>query len=132
MRIILKTGQARNATLRPTDEQTANEYRRIQVNAGKDDKRFNKALANAVSEIIEINQIAGTVTAEKQIKGGNLKPDILIELEGGEMFCIEPTWRTTGGEVPGEIAKKQNTLSVGHIQKYLLEKVLEYTKELGM
>lgn len=132
MRIILKTGQARNATLKPTDEQTANEYRRIQVNAGKDDKRFNKALAMAVSEIIKINEIVGTVTPEKQIKGGNLKPDILIELESGEIFCIEPTWRTTGGEVPKEIPKKQNTLSVGHIQKYLLEKVLEYTKELGM
>lgn len=132
MRIILQSGQARNATLRPTDEQTANEYRRIQVNAGKDDKRFNKALAGAVLEILQSNEIAGTVTPEKKLKGGNLKPDILIELENGEVFCLEPTWRTTGSEVPDEIEKKQNTLSVGHIQKYLLEKVLEYAKELGM
>lgn len=132
MRIILSSGQARNATLRPTDDQTANEYRRAQVNAGKDDKRFNKALAGAVLEILQSSGIPGTVTPEKKLKDGNLKPDILIELEDGEVFCLEPTWRTTGTEIPGEIDKKQNTLSVGHIQKYLLEKVLEYAKELGM
>lgn len=132
MRIILSSGQARNATLRPTDEQTAHEYKRIQVNAAKDDKRFNKALAGAISEIFQSNEIAGTVIPEKKLKNGNLKPDILIEIESGEVFCLEPTWRTTGTEIPNEIGKKQNTLSVGHIQKYLLEKVLDYAKELGM
>ncbi|SEG59301.1 hypothetical protein [Marinobacterium lutimaris] len=132
MRIILSSGQARNATLRPTDDQTANEYRRVQVNAGKDDKRFNRALAGAIAEILQSSEISGTVTPEKKLKDGNLKPDIFIELEGGEVFCLEPTWRTTGTEIAGEIDKKQNTLSVGHIQKYVLEKVLEYAKELGM
>lgn len=132
MRIILEAGQARNATLRPTDEQTAYEYRRVQANAGKDDKRFNKALAIAIAEILKENNIKGSVTPEKRLKDGNLKPDILIELERGEVFCLEPTWRTTGADIPGELDKKQNTLSVGHIQKYLLEKVLEYAKDLGM
>lgn len=132
MRIILSSGPARNATLRPTDDQTANEYRRVQVHARKNDKRYNKALASAVLELLHSSQIAGTVTPERKLKDGNLKPDILIELENGDVFCLEPTWRTSGKEIPSEIEGKQNTLSVGHIQKYLLEKVLEYAKELGM
>jgi len=132
MRVLLGSGQARNATLRPTDEQTANEYRRIQINAAKDDKRFNKALASAISEIIQNSGVNCSVTAEKQLMDGNLKPDIRIEMGNGDVYCLEPTWRTTGTEVTGEVPKRQNTLSVGHIQKYLLEKVLEYTKELGM
>ncbi|MFM5507849.1 hypothetical protein ACET6U_02570 [Aeromonas rivipollensis] len=132
MRIVLGNGQARNATLRPTDDQAAKEYKRIQAIAGKNDKRFNKALANAISEILNDAGMQGTVTSEKKLKNGNLKPDILIEIANGDTFCLEPTWRTTGTEITGEIEKKQNTLSVGHIQKYLLEKVLEYAKELGM
>jgi hypothetical protein len=40
------------------------------------------------------------------------------------------TWRSTGAEIKGEVASKQNTLSTGHIQKYILEKVMEYVKEL--
>ncbi|MGL6324094.1 hypothetical protein ACSZMP_13635 [Aeromonas rivipollensis] len=117
MRIVLGNGQARNATLRPTDDQAAKEYKRIQAIAGKNDKRFNKALANAISEIINDAGMQGTVTSEKKLKNGNLKPDILIEIANGDTFCLEPTWRTTGTEITGEIEKKQNTLSVGHIQK---------------
>lgn len=132
MRIILGLDQARNATLTPTDDQTANEYRRLQSTAGKDDKRFNKALAKAINEILDTANIVCQVTPEKQLAGGNLKPDIFIEVKDGDVYCLEPTWRTTGAEVQGELEKKQNTLSVGHIQKYLLDKVIDYVKDLGM
>ncbi|WP_295445756.1 hypothetical protein [uncultured Thiodictyon sp.] len=88
--------------------------------------------AKAINEILDAENIACQVTPEKQLTGGNLKPDILIEIKNGDVYCLEPTWRTTGAEVQGELEKKQNTLSVGHIQKYLLDKVIDYVKELGM
>jgi hypothetical protein len=132
VRLLTESDRARNATLPPTDDQTAYEYRRIQAIAKGHDKRFNKALAQLVGDSLTEKGIKSQVSSEKRAEGGNLKPDIHITLENGSIICIEPTWRTTGKEVPGEIDEKQNTLSVGHIQKYLLKKVLDYVNDFGM
>lgn len=116
----------------PTEEETANEYKRIQQLAAKNDKPLNKALALAIKKALDFDGITNKVTSEKKsLAGTSLQPDLQIELENQMVFCLEPTWRSTGTEVKGEIKKKQNTLTPGHIQKYILEKVIEYVKEFG-
>jgi hypothetical protein len=74
------------------------------------------------------------VTAEqrKLDPRSNLRPDILIEFEDGRVICLEPTWRTTGTAIPGEMTEQQSSMTVGHIQQYLLAKILEYLKDLGL
>ena len=57
--------------------------------------------------------------------------DILIKIDAKNVICLEPTWRTTGRELKGEIEKKQNSLTTSHIQQYVLNKVMEYVKDLG-
>lgn len=115
-----------------TGEDTANEYKRIQQYAAKNDKPLNKALALAVKKTLDLDEFTNEVISEKKsLKGTNLQPDLQIQLTDQIVFCLEPTWRTTGSEVVGEIEKKQNTLTPGHIQKYILEKVIEYVKEFG-
>lgn len=52
--------------------------------------------------------------------------------DNGEIICLEPTWRTTGIGIIGEIDEQQNTLTIGHTQKCLLEKSLEYVKALEL
>jgi len=89
---------------------------------------LNKALANAIGQCLSEEQ-GYSVSAELKLENGRLKPDIGVTGPGGELICLELTWRTTGTAVDGEIAKRQNTLSAGHIQKYLLEKIMEYVKE---
>ena len=117
--------------LRATELDTKNEYIRIQVSARSGDKKLNKCLAQAVREGLSQKNIVATVTAEKQNTHDNLKPDVLIVFENGKIVCLEPTWRSTGDEVKGEIKARQNTLTTGHIQMYILEKVLGYVNELG-
>ena len=56
----------------------------------------------------------------------------MVELVDGRLVCLEPTWRTTGRGVEGEIEDQQGTVTVGHIQQYLLAKVLEYVKDLHL
>lgn len=132
IRLLLGEDMARNATLTPTDPQTASEYKRIQAISNSNDKRFNKALSELIIAVLASKNIHADVSSEKQAPNSNLKPDILVTMADGSVVCLEPTWRTTGEEIPGELEAKQNTLSVGHIQKYLLEKVLEYVKDLGL
>lgn len=117
--------------LRATEEETKNEYIRIQVNAKSGDKRLNKCLAEAVKAALENKGITATVTAEKQNDHDSLKPDVLVRFTGGRVVCLEPTWRSTGTEIPNEIKERQNTLTTGHIQMYVLDKVLGYVNELG-
>ncbi|WP_156480490.1 hypothetical protein [Aquipseudomonas alcaligenes] len=117
--------------LRATEQETKNEYIRIQVNAKSGDKKLNKCLADAVRFALETKKTIATVTAEKQNDHDNLKPDVLVRFDDGKIVCLEPTWRSTGTEIPGEIKERQNTLTIGHIQMYVLEKVLGYVNELG-
>lgn len=117
--------------LRATEDETKYEYIRIQVSAKSGDKKLNKCLAEAINHTFKTKEISADVTAEKQNDHDNLKPDVLIRFSDGRVVCLEPTWRSTGAEVPGEIKSRQNTLTIGHIQMYVLEKVLGYVNELG-
>ncbi|MGD9828091.1 MAG: hypothetical protein AB7U66_05105, partial [Hyphomicrobiaceae bacterium] len=131
VRAIEGDDNLKRPTTRQTQAETADEYRRIQNIAAKGDKRLNKALASAIAECLSAT-VAASVTAEKTVDDGSLKPDILILSQEGEPTCLEITWRTTGKGVEGEIERRQNTLSAGHIQKYVLEKVMEYVNEYSM
>jgi len=115
-----------------TTEQQSNEYIRLQKFAEKEDKLLNKAIGDALIETLDSEQIKAIVYIEKQeLEGFNLKPDIQIHKDEKTVICLEPTWRTTGKGIEGEIDKKQNSLTTGHIQQYFLNKVMEYVKELG-
>ena len=131
-RALCEEDMGSSGYLRQTDEETQNEYIRVQVSAKSGDKKLNKALADAIRAAFATKSIKAKVTAEKQIVDGNLKPDVLIEFDDGRVVCLEPTWRSTGAAVPNEIKERQNTLTVGHIQMYVLEKVLGYVNELGL
>jgi len=117
---------------RATKPETQHEYLRLQQLARNQDTELNKALAEAIkSVLIDDGYKSVSIKSEKQeLKGTNLKPDIMIELNNNEVVCLELTWRTSGAEIPNELSKQQNTLSPGHIQKYVLDKVMEYVKEL--
>lgn len=117
-----------------TKSDTQNEYLRLQQNSKSQDKELNKAMASAIENtLVEDGYSNFKILSEKQdLTGTNLKPDIQINLTLKETICLELTWRTTGKEISGELAAKQNTLSPGHIQKYVLEKTMEYVKELGL
>lgn len=122
------------ATIRPASDETANEYRRIQAMAAKNDKLLNKALAECLTRALQQAGVGGTVTAERRSldKDSGLKPDLMVDLVDGSLICLEPTWRTTGDGIKGEIPSQQSTMTVGHIQQYLLAKVLDYAKDLGL
>lgn len=115
-----------------TDQQASHEYKRIQVRAGSDDKKLNKALGSAIHAALAQDGVSVEVKSEKQAKDSNLKPDILVTFGTGQVYCLEPTWRSTGKGIEGELPDKQNTLTVGHIRKYLLEKVLGYVNDLNL
>lgn len=117
--------------LRATEDETKKEYIRVQVSARSGDKKLNKCLAQAILDGLTEKNLAVTVVAEKQNIHDNLKPDVLVTFEDGRIVCLEPTWRSTGSEIPGGIKSRQNTLTTGHIQMYVLEKVLGYVNELG-
>ncbi|KIC61359.1 P-loop NTPase family protein, partial [Chryseobacterium taiwanense] len=115
-----------------TTESQANEYIRLQKLADKEDKLLNKALGDALIETLDSEKVKAIVYIERQeLEGFSLKPDIQIRKDDKTVICLEPTWRSTGKEIEGEISKKQNSLTTGHIQQYVLNKVMEYVKELG-
>ncbi|MFE8600635.1 hypothetical protein AB8V91_27135 [Archangium violaceum] len=115
-----------------TSSETRNEYIRLQQAASKRDKMLNRALADAIRDALDADGIKATVETEKRGLNGNLQPDILVAFPDGGVVCLEPTWRTTGQGIDGEKEPAQNTLTTGHIQKYLLEKAIEYVKDLGL
>lgn len=117
-----------------TNEETQKEYLRLQQTAKTNDKELNKAFAKALEYVFKEDSIKDiTVKSEKQgLKGTNLKPDIEIDLPENKSVCLELTWRSTGQEVKDEISSKQSTLTIGHIQQYVLDKVMDYVKELGL
>ena len=129
---IVDADRGRASTLIASNETTTNEYKRVQVLARRKDKEFNKALSAAIQAVLEEDGVSADVRTEQQAPGSNMKPDIMITLDDGQVICIEPTYRSTGTEIAGEQEKRQNTLTVGHIQKYMLEKIIDYVKDLGM
>jgi hypothetical protein len=130
-RALVGKNQSNVSTLRSTKDVTANEYRRVQSFARRKDKQLNKALSGSIKDALVEEEANFTVRTEKQAPDSNLEPDILVTSEGGVAVCIEATWRSTGEKVEGELESRQSTLTVGHVQKYMLEKVLEYVKDLG-
>lgn len=128
-----KTNPSRK-TPREAHIDTINEYLRMQFDAKSKDKEINKALAKAVEQCLKDEGYRDfSIIAEKQdLLGTNLKPDLQIRIHSDHVLCIEPTWRTTGKSIDNESETRQNTLSPGHIQKYILEKVMEYVKELNI
>jgi hypothetical protein len=115
-----------------TTENHAFEYIRLQKLADSQDKLLNKALGDALIEALDDEKVKAVVYIEQQqLEGFNLKPDIQIIINEKDVICLEPTWRTTGREIPGEINKKQNSLTLGHLQQYVLNKAMDYVKELG-
>ena len=67
----------------------------------------------------------------QSIRGTPLRPDIAVSIDKLNYICIEPTWRSTGVAVGIEVPEKQNTLTPGYLQIYVMNKVLEYVKALG-
>jgi len=121
--------------VRDTSDEMAKEFIAIQQLANKGDKALNKAVALALADFLSRNGKDGKVVSEKQnLPGSQLCPDIQVPHEDGSIVCLELTWRSTGKNVATADAdrKPQNTLTPGHIMKYLLEKVMEYVKDLGM
>ena len=121
-------------SVRTTAQDTQNEYLRLQQTAKSGDKLLNKAFSNGLEQSLNQDGITDfVIKCEKQeLQGTNLKPDVQIDLPTDEVVCLELTWRTTGAEIKDEISSKQNTLTSGHIQRYILDKVMEYIKELGI
>ncbi|MBL7903349.1 MAG: hypothetical protein JNK73_15225 [Bacteroidia bacterium] len=119
---------------RSTKSDTQNEYIRVQQKAKSQDKELNKAISKAIESVLTEDGFKDfAIKCEKQsLTGTSLKPDILVELNPKEVVCIEVTWRSTGTKIEGETETKQNTLSPGHIQKYILEKIMEYVKDLDI
>ncbi len=116
----------------PSDE-TKDEYKRVQATARSDDKPLNKALASALQEALSQNGLTATIVAEKRdLVGVSIQPDVQVWVNNAEVICLEPTWRTSGTGVAGEIDKSQNSMTKGNIQKYLLNKVLDYVEALGL
>lgn len=131
--LLAGTPSSNAATIRSATDATSDEYKRVQQLASKNDKLLNKGLAACIERALLDVGVVGSVTAEqrKLDPKSNLQPDIMVDLADGRLICIEPTWRTTGVGIKDEIKEQQSSMSVGHIQQYLLSKVLEYVNDLG-
>lgn len=131
--LLAGTPSTNAATIRAATDETSDEYKRVQQLASKNDKALNKALAACIARALQDVGVAGEVTAEqrKLDPKSSLQPDIMVDLADGRLICIEPTWRTTGVGIKEEIREQQSSMTVGHIQQYLLAKVLDYVNDLG-
>jgi hypothetical protein len=117
-----------NSVLRKEDAKTNSAYMAIQKNARSDDKKMNKFLSEAIKKAFEKDGISVSVTAESIIPNGSIIPDINIKL-GDDVFCLEPTWRQNGSS-DKKTSKEQSTMTPGHIQMYVMKKLLDYVKDI--
>ncbi|MCA9683446.1 MAG: hypothetical protein KC457_14700 [Myxococcales bacterium] len=119
---------------KPVGEKTAQEYKRVQQNASVDDKPLNYALGRALEAALFANGHRVRVMVEKRrlVEGVTLQPDIQVWIGDAEVICLEPTWRTAGGELEGELEKRQSSIGMGAIQRYALGKIHEYVKALEL
>jgi len=129
---VLRGESAPSSIMRSTDPKTAQEYLRAQQAAAKEDKDLNKALGAAIEKALENAGVKARVQVEKGADQGNLTPDVWIGMPDGDPICLEPTWRSTGAEIRNELDKRQNTLTPGHIQGYVLQKVMKYVEDLEL
>lgn len=113
--------------------ETIEEFLRIQRKASRDDKPLNKAVGALISACLKDDAPHLKLVAERRmLPGSELQPDIQIELGANEFICIEPTWRTSGRGIEGELKSSQNTLAEAHMKKYLLDKATQYVKDLNL
>lgn len=133
-RALVGTNTSSVQSARATETDTRNEYLRLQQLSIHNDNILNSSIAQLISQVLVADDVqhVAVITEKQQLRGTNLRPDIQINVNENESICIELTWRSTGAEIENEVSKKQNTLTAGHIQKYVLEKVMEYVKELGL
>jgi hypothetical protein len=118
---------------RTVKQDTMKEYRRVQKLAKSDDKPLNKALGALIAECLnEDVPSVQIVTEKRKIEKSSLQPDIAVELNKNEFICLEPTWRSTGQGIHGELNARQNTLAEAHVKMYILNKLLEYVKDAGL
>lgn len=121
------------AGIREIKPETENEYRRMQALASKGDKALNKCLGQLLQACLADDAPAAQITSEKMsLPNSKLKPDVLIFLGGNDYICLEPTWRSTGTGIPGEVEAGQNTLQEAHIKIYLLNKASQYVEDMGL
>jgi len=114
-------------------QETMNEYRRVQVQAHKNDKPLNKAFGQLIAACLKEDAPSLELNTEKRsLPGSTLQPDIHIQIGSNDFLCLEPTWRSTGEGIGGELEKRQNTLAEAHIKKYVLDKAGEYIKDLDL
>jgi hypothetical protein len=120
------------AGARDLGEETAEEYRRIQKEAAKNDTLLNHALGKLIELCLQDDAPSAKIAVEKQsLPKIELKPDIRIEIDTNDYICLEPTWRTTGTPVDGG-KEAQNTLKEAHIKKYFLDKSDQYIKAMSL
>lgn len=113
--------------------ETIYEFLRVQRLAAKDDKPLNKAVGSLIQACLKEDAPGLTVISEKKaIPGSNLQPDIQIQISSNDFLCLEPTWRSSGQGIDGELDSTQNTLSEAHLKKYVLDKATQYVKDLGL
>ena len=118
---------------KPHGSRVAAEYNRAQQTASTTDKPLNRALGKALEYTLRQDGLNERVVIEKRsLPGTTLQPDIQIIKTNGEIICLEPTWRASGKGIKGEIEPRQNSMKPGNIQMYVLDKVHEYVKALGL
>lgn len=112
---------------------TIHEYRRVQKLAKTGDKGLNHAVAAALRASLDFDGYTIDVRAERKgLSDTNLQPDVQIPLNEAQVICLETTWRTSGEGIRGEVDSSQNSMSPGNIQKYILQKVMEYVRALRL
>lgn len=121
------------AGAREVSAETSNEYRRIQAVAANNDKPLNRALGRLLEVCLLDDAKHLTVVAEKRsLPGSSLQPDLQIKMSETDFICLEPTWRSTAVGIPDELEGGQNTLAEAHIKKYVLEKAMQFVRDLGL
>jgi hypothetical protein len=120
--------------IRDTTDAMAKEFMVVQQLAAKGDTTLNRAVAEGLRVFLHDSESPSDITSEKQnLPGSQLRPDIQVPFNDGTIACLELTWRSTGKHLPERDGRKpQNTMTPGHIMKYLLEKVMEYVKDLEL
>ena len=121
---------AGNREIKP---ETREEYNRVQALAARSDKALNKALGSLIAACLADDMPSAVVVSERRsLPNSELQPDIQIEIGKGNYICLEPTWRSTRKGQGGGKEPAQSTLSEGFIQKYLLDKAMQYVRDLEL
>jgi hypothetical protein len=103
----------------------------VRRSKGKD-YLLNKAFGDAFRELLRESGAEVARVGSKEPIYNDLRPDVHIRRQDAEPICLEFTWRTTGRDRRDGAQAAQNTLARGHIVQYVLKKVFDYVKALGL